>query len=102
AIPRPNLAERARSVYRARPTTPTTSRCSSRPGSTSTGGHTMLRGILLLGSLPFLAPPSVTGATLTFPLTPAESSCAEQELARVERRLPSYGSGAIATSLGTN
>jgi hypothetical protein len=62
----------------------------------------MLRGILLLGSLSFLAPPSVTAATLTFPLTPAESSCAEQELARVERRLASYGSGAIATSLGTN
>lgn len=62
----------------------------------------MFRRSLPLGALLLLAPTALAAAALTFPLTPSESSCAEQELARVERRLASFGSGRPATSLGTN
>lgn len=62
----------------------------------------MARHLAALGALFLLAPAGALGSPLTFPVTVAESTCAEQHLARVERRLASYGMGVVATSLGTN
>lgn len=62
----------------------------------------MIRSIATAGALLLVVPAGALAGELTFPLTPAESSCAEQRLAHVERRLASYGAGQLPVALGIN
>src|SRR5258708_2553787 len=62
----------------------------------------MLPRLCVLGLIVTLHAAESVAAERTFPLTPAEVRCTELQLARVQRRMTSVGSGQIALTMGTH
>src|SRR5262245_57353619 len=62
----------------------------------------IMRGTATLAALLVVTPALAAGAGRTVSMSPGESACMAAQLARVQRRLASSGSGSLATNLGLN